>query len=558
MLSLGSSLRRWKLPLALLAIAGVIAALPAVLGGTAAAIRQQQAVGAAPSASSASGTVWHRHGPRGRGHHRHGHHGKGQHHGLGPTSSSKRPNIVFVLTDDLSMDLVRYMPQVRALQARGLTFNNYFVSDSLCCPSRASIFTGNFPHDTGVFTNTGRQGGFNAFRSRGEQHQSFNVALQRAGYTTAMMGKYLNGYLDDLANASVPPTYVPTGWNEWDVAGWGYPEYDYRLNHDGAVRYYGHKPRDYLTNVLARAGVHFIDHQAHSRKPFFLELATFAPHTPYTPASRYKHAFPGLKAPEPPSFNAMPTQAPDWLADHRPLTPWQIRKINRVFRKRAQAVQSVDDMVVRIERALRRHRMLHNTYIVFSSDNGLHTGEYRLMPGKLTAFDTDIHVPLVIAGPGVRAGSTTNAMAENIDLAKTFEQIAGTTLPSDGHNLVPLFEGGQPAGWRDAVLVEHHGPVTSRNDPDIQSEVSGNPPSYEALRTPDLLYVEYKTGQREIYDLRTDPWELHNLVSTLGAAELAQLHADLLALKNCHTGHACWAAAHIDPTVASLETLRRG
>src|SRR5262249_44939690 len=159
----------------------------------------------------------------------------------------------------------------------------------------------------------------------------------------------------------------------------------------------------------------------------------------------YRHAFPGLMAPEPPSFNAMPTHAPDWLADHAQLTARQVRRINHVFRKRVQAGQSVDDMIARIQTAPPQHRMLSGTTIVFSSDNGLHTGEYRLMPGKLTAFDTDIHVPLVIAGPGIPAGATTNAMAENIDLAKTFEQIAGTSLPCDGHSLLPLFEGGQPA-----------------------------------------------------------------------------------------------------------------
>ena len=113
-----------------------------------------------------------------------------------PGARSAHPNIVFVLTDDLSLDLLPYMPQVQALETRGLTFDDYFVSDSLCCPSRASIFTGDFPHDTGVFDNVGPQGGFDDFYARDEQDRSFNVALQRAGYRTALMGKYLNGYLE--------------------------------------------------------------------------------------------------------------------------------------------------------------------------------------------------------------------------------------------------------------------------------------------------------------------------------------------------------------------------
>lgn len=534
--------RRWRLALVLLTFAAVIAALPAALGGTASAHRQH----ADRSASLAAGVRLHSRHSR-------------TPVPLSATGHHRRPNVVFVLTDDLSRDLVRYMPQVRALQSRGMTLTNYFVADSLCCPSRASIFTGNFPHDTGVFTNTGPQGGFNAFYDRGEQLHSFNVALQRAGYRTAMMGKYLNGYLEGPARSAVAASYVSPGWNQWDVAGWGYPEYDYRLNDDGVVRHYGHRPRDYLTDVLARKGVQFIDHSAGADKPFFLELATFAPHFPYTPAPRYDHAFPGLKAPRPPSFDVMPTDAPDWLADHQPLKPRQLRRINRVFRRRVQDVQSVDDLIAAIERALAAHGMLHDTYIVFSSDNGLHTGEYRLMPGKLTAFDTDIHVPLVVAGPGVPAGQTNDAMAENVDLAKTFAAIAGTTMPSDGHSLLPLLRGKEPSGWRDAILVEHHGPVTSRSDPDLQTRVSGNPPSYEAVRTPDFLYVEYRDGEREFYDLRSDPYEIHNLARMLTPDELAQLHERLLALENCHTGASCWAAEHINPFVphSIVATLAR-
>src|SRR6185437_12635779 len=142
-------------------------------------------------------------------------------------TASRRPNIVFVLTDDLSIDLLRFMPEVQALATRGSTFENYFVTDSLCCPSRASIFTGRFPHDTGVYTNAGKDGGIGAFYANNNEQTSFNIPLAQAGYRTAMMGKYLNRYLQP--GAPVAPTYVPPGWSEWDVAGWGYPEYDYPM-----------------------------------------------------------------------------------------------------------------------------------------------------------------------------------------------------------------------------------------------------------------------------------------------------------------------------------------
>ncbi len=461
-----------------------------------------------------------------------------------PTASTK-PNIVFVLTDDLSTDLVRYMPQVQALQRRGLTFGNYFVSDSLCCPSRASIFTGDYPHDTGVFTNAGAHGGIDAFYAHRDERDTFNLALQRAGYRTAMMGKYLNGYLEGHGRSPIPPSEIPPGWNRWDVAGWGYNEFDYPMDENGTVHYYGHRPEDYLTGVLARKGERFIDSSVASDKPFFLELATFAPHTPYVPAPRDAHDFPGLTAPEPPSFDQMPTDAPDWLADHPPLRQRQIDRINHVFRRRAQDVQSVDRMIAGIEATLSADHQLNNTYIVFSSDNGLHTGEYRLMPGKLTAFDTDIHVPLVVAGPGVPAGQTTDAMAENIDLAKTFAAMGGTRFDCDGHSLMPLLDGAIPADWRNAILVEHHGPATDRNDPDAQDHASGNPPSYEAIRGKQFLYVEYNDGAREYYDLRADPYELHNLAARLAPAQLSVLHRELLALENCHSGASCWAASHI-------------
>jgi N-acetylglucosamine-6-sulfatase len=466
-------------------------------------------------------------------------------------ASASSPNIVFVLTDDLSMDLLPYMPNLEAMQQQGLTFSNYYVSDSLCCPSRSSIFTGNFPHDTDVLGNSGPHGGFRAFMNAGDEADTFNLALQEVGYRTALMGKYLNGYLQQSV-PGLPRTYIPPGWSEWDTVGFGYPEFNYRLNDDGTLQYYGHRPSDYLTDVLAAKGANFIEQSAQMGRPFFLELATFAPHAPFVPAPRDSHSFPGLTAPEPPNFNVLPANPPHWLANHKRLTSKQIDSINKVFRRRVQSVQAVDRMIGQIEQALVTAGVAGNTYIVFSSDNGLHTGEYRLMPGKLTAFDTDIHVPLIVTGPGVPAGTTVGAMAENVDLAKTFTAIGATTLPGDGTSLLPLLHGVLPLNWRDAILVEHHHPEPNANDPDRQNAVSANPPTYEAIRTHNFLYVEYVDGEREFYDLRDDPFELYNLASSLSAAQLEQLHADLVALENCHSGTACWAAMHINTNVGTV------
>jgi arylsulfatase A-like enzyme len=227
------------------------------------------------------------------------------------------------------------------------------------------------------------------------------------------------------------------------------------------------------------------------------------------------------------------------------LTLGQIRVINRAFRRRAQAVQAVDRMIGEIEGTLARDGLSRNTYLVFSSDNGLHTGEYRLLPGKLTAFDTDIHVPLIVVGPRVPAGAKTAAMAENIDLAKTFSAIAGTSMPGDGHSLLSLLHGAHPAKWRNAVLIEHHGRKIDVTDPDFQRPGSGDPTTYEAMRTHGFLYVEYSDGERELYNLRLDPFELHNIAGLAPSGLLAQFHSDLLAMENCHNGRSCWAALHI-------------
>ena len=429
---------------------------------------------------------------------------------------------------------------------------NYFVSDSLCCPSRSSILTGNFPHDTGVYSNFGASGGFQVFYDRGEELRTFAVALQRAGYETALMGKYLNGYMQatsriaDGATTNVPDTYVPPGWTNWAGAGFGYPEFNYTMNDNGTVQVFGRQRSDYLTDVLARTGVGFITSAAQLGRPFFLELATFAPHEPYVPAPRNAHDFPGLTAPRPPSFDRLPTHAPRWLAAHPRLTPDQIDRINTAFRRRAQSVEAIDQMIGDVEAELKASDLSRNTYLVFSSDNGLHTGEYRLTPGKLTAFDTDIHVPLIVTGPHVPAGQTTGKMAENIDLAETFAAIGGTTLPSDGHDLLRLLQGRATPGWRDAILVEHRGPRMSIHDPDFQQPTSGNPTTYEAMRTPAVLYVEYADGERELYDLRSDPFELHNIFGRLRRAQRVRLHNELRAMKRCHSGFACWKAMHVD------------
>lgn len=455
-----------------------------------------------------------------------------------PTAAAKAgsPNIVFVLTDDLALNLVQYMPNVLKMEKEGMTFSNYFVTDSLCCPSRSSIFTGRYPHDTGVFKNAGNDGGYNVFNLKGNDQLTFAVSLAAAGYRAAMMGKYLNGYQPVRDGAAA-------GWSEWDVAGNGYPEFNYDLNEDGSVKHYGRDPAEYLTDVLSAKAVQFIKDS--KGKSFILEVATFAPHAPYTPAPRDADKFPGLRAPRGPAFNATPeADAPQWLRAVPPLQDGEIARIDEAFRMRAQSVQAVDKMIGELQAALAAIGAEKNTYFVFSSDNGYHMGEYRLRPGKMTAFDTDIHVPLVITGPGVPAGRAVEEITENVDLCPTFAELSGAKPPEgvDGFSLAPFLRGEKAGDWRTAALVEHHGPDNIRSDPDMPARHSGNPTTYEAIRGRTWVYVEYTTGEKEYHDLAKDPDELHNTYDALSKERKAELHALLNALQNCHGQESCKAA----------------
>jgi N-acetylglucosamine-6-sulfatase len=464
-----------------------------------------------------------------------------------------QPNIVFVLTDDLTSDLIPYMPNVRRLAARGTSFSDYFVTDSLCCPSRASILTGEYPHDTGIFRNTGADGGFLAFHARGLEQDTYATNLQGVGYRTALLGKYLNQYSPSRIRTALGGPYVPPGWTDWTVAGNGYQGFGYRLARTVRVVHHGFRARDYLTNVLAREGLGFVEESVAEGSPFMLNVWTFAPHAPAIPAPRDAHRFAGLVAPRDPSFDeADMTDKPAWLRDHRALTDDEIARIDATFRDRVRTVQAVDRMIGRLQRRLRALGVARNTYIVFSSDNGFHLGQHRLTPGKLTAYDSDVRVPLIVTGPGVPAGRTVDAMTENTDLCPTFAELAGAPAPpnADGRSLVPLLRGGAAGAaaasdWRDAVLVEHHGNVDGPSDPDLPPAGSGNPPSYEALRSRDSLYVEYADGERELYDLAADPFELHDLADEVPPERLARLSGQLAVMADCHGPAQCWAAGHL-------------
>jgi N-acetylglucosamine-6-sulfatase len=463
---------------------------------------------------------------------------------LATESAATKPNIVLVLTDDLSKNLVQYMPNVRKLQQDGTTFTNYTVTDSLCCPSRASLFKGQFPHNTGIYKNHGSDGGFRLFHSRGQESSTFATDLQAAGYRTGFFGKYLNEYLPATSFAGGKP-YVPPGWDQWFVGGNAYKNFDYALNENGVVRKYGSKPADYLTDVLSAKATAFVTTSAKAGSPFMLEVATYAPHSPYTPAPRDANLFPGLKAPRNAAYDKLPKDAPAWLATHPRLNAAQESRMDVEFRKRAQSVQSVDRMIGALRETLTKAGVADKTVVMFASDNGYHMGEYTLPSGKQTAFDTDVNVPFVVAGHGVKAGQTVTAVVENTDLRPTFANLAGVAPHPevDGRSIKQLLAGETPDRWRTAALIEHRDPATDPADPDYEKDSINIPPTYDAIRTAEFTYVQYVDGTREYYDRRADPLQLRNLAGGLTPKRLSDLQSVVTAMTTCKGAEACLAAS---------------
>ena len=321
-----------------------------------------------------------------------------------------RPNIILVLTDDLDVKLgtLDMLPGFKALfRDQGVTFANSFVSESLCCPSRATIQRGQWVHNHQVLGNKAPEGGFEKFHSLKEDQSTVGTWLHAAGYRTGFVGKYLNGYPD-----TADPTFVPPGWDEWDspAKGNAYGEYNYTLNENGSLVGYGNQPEDYLTDVLSRKATRFVKQAGDGRQPFFLVVATYAPHQPATPAPRHADAFGGVSAPRPSSYNEEDvSDKPAWIQAKPLLNRRQQLQMDNLYRKRLQSMLAVKELVEELLKTLRESGQLDNSYVFFASDNGFHLGEHRLHAGKLTAYEEDIRVPLYVRGPGVPAGSGARA-----------------------------------------------------------------------------------------------------------------------------------------------------
>lgn len=444
------------------------------------------------------------------------------------------PNIVFILADDLDAAIFDRERALRLMLAeRGTTFANHFVSLSLCCPSRTSTLRGQYAQNTGVYTNTLPDGGFGKVVAEGLEGSTIATWLQGAGYRTALIGKYLNGYPDDAPEKS--RNYIPPGWSYFVTPNGGtpYSEFNYSLNENGQTVAYGNAAGDYLTDVIATKAIQFIrDAGRRPSEPFFLFITPYAPHLPATPPPRYADALRHRKAPRTLAFDESDvSDKPSWIRALPPLSDYDVKRMNRLYRHRRRSMLGVEDLVRTVLAALRSTAQLERTYVLFASDNGFHMGQHRLRAGKNTAYEEDIRVPLVVIGPGVLAGRVVYEMTANVDFAPTFAEMAGAAVPRyvDGRSFLPLLLGHQPASWRRALLLEHKQGSTSSEsstiatnslleppDPhDLQSAISGDAPDYAGVRTESQLsYIEYVTGERELYNLAKDPAQLNNTYAT--------------------------------------------
>ena len=437
----------------------------------------------------------------------------------GPTSAGRPPDIVLVMTDDQRWDSLEAMPTVqRDLVAKGMTFANAVVVNPLCCPSRATFLTGQYSHTTGVYTNTKRHGGFEAFRAT----STVATWLSDRGYRTGLVGKYLNGYDPGFAG------YIPPGWDRWFAVaheqgsgsgdqGRGY--YDYEVSDQGKLRSFGADPGDYSTEVLASRAVQFI-RETPKGQPLFLSFAPHAPHLPATPAPRDRNAFSDDMPPRPPGYNEEDvSDKPEWVREEPRFDAARNREVDGFRLDMMRSLLAVDRAVGQLLSALSDEGRLSNTLFVFTSDNGWLGGEHRLT-GKNAPYEPSIRIPLVVRFDAVMNGAMIDdRLVANVDVAPTLAEAAGAAAPDvEGQSLLPLLTAAATP-WRSDILIEHL--QDGKNDV----------PTFCEVRSTRYAYVAYRTGEQELYDLSVDPGQLTNRAADPGmGTTLSQLRARLRAL----------------------------
>jgi arylsulfatase A-like enzyme len=431
------------------------------------------------------------------------------------------------------LESIDYMPIIKDKLGRGgLTLNRLYVPDSLCCPSRSSIFTGMYCSNHKIYENAPPNGGFEKFVALGHDHRSLGPWIKAKGYATALVGKLLNHYYAE--NTS----YVGPGWDEW-----------FAITSDDENSFYDTVYSDngvefdaagtYQTDLIGSRAISFINE--HANEPFFLYIAPEAPHSPATPAIRHAHLYPDLKNPIVRAYNeSTETMAnkPVWIKNLPPIDEAREQAFDERYRNRVLSLLAVDEMVGAIVDRLAELRILDDTYIIYTSDNGFHQGQHRLTNGKRQAYEEDILVPGFIRGPRITPGASTDNMIAMIDITATMLEIAGyRTLPTtvDGVSQLSMLRKcrrGVEDSWRYEdedkydeasalhdpkslrdymyVLANHSaggGDTSRRNLYDGVRHVSLGK---HAKESNDVLYVEWYNGECEYYDLAFDPFQLYN------------------------------------------------
>ncbi len=477
----------------------------------------------------------------------------------GRASGPHRPNIVRILTDDQDMSSLPIMKKTQALlTARGVTYSNAVVSLSLCCPSRATLLTGQYAHNHHVWDNGGQTGGYAHFDDAGN---SLAPWLHNAGYQTAHVGKYMNAY----SKADV--AQVPAGWDDWfnvvDEARESYPYFGYTISDNGIGHKYGNADADYITDVFADRAIADLQKIDRTGTPFFLDYWPTAPHSGNgripsnhlgpVPPPEYEDANPGVQAPRTANFlppdaaNQIPKGLLNYAGVYRSAAGGAAAfpaLIDASYRDYLNSLLSVDDSVERIVNELEASGQLDNTVIIFMSDNGLMWGNHGLAAMKWEPYEESLHVPLIITGPGFPAGVTTDRTVANIDIVPTMLQIAGATAgrTMDGTSLVPDI-----GGSVDATHDKDRGILIESNmyDPGQPLQFRGyHVPRFKGVRTAGFQYTEWADGTIELFDLRADPAEMHNLAQEPAHADdRARLAAGLVKLDSC-AGIGCRVDIH--------------
>jgi arylsulfatase A-like enzyme len=428
----------------------------------------------------------------------------------------------------------------RLIGAQGTTFDSSFVSFSLCCPSRSTFLTGQYAHNHGVTANTPPEGGYYNL----DHSNTLAVWLQRSGYYTALVGKYLNEY------GKKNPREIPPGWSEWfatvDPTTYDYLSYD--VNENGTVKTHGGAKIEYMTDVLGQRAVDVIRRRARSKQPFFLWLTFTAPHyglprdrddlplalpgsqpwpaSPYPPR-RYRDRFRSVALPKTPAFDEADVSDKPAFIRQLPRFPEHSQlAIREAYDQQLESLLAVDEAVGRVMKALSKAHALGRTVVVFTSDNGYLNGEHRVPAGKIYAYEPSIRVPLMIRGPGIPRGRHRRQIVANIDLAPTIVALTGARpgRVMDGSSLLPVIR--DPNRGTDRALLLERGP-------------EGLGPLFTGIRTPRFKYVDYADGEEELYDLSVDPAELTNLAADPAEQQVkAELRRRLELLRHC-SGLAC-------------------